>query len=289
MFVASGPDVLTVAHILLQKARSLTQTHKGRLGPTLDLGVAEIGLSSPRTALLGTVDPNRNEARVAARLAQLFGGYCDPELLAHHDPTIRSRIVLDGSTYDGGYGPSLALQLPRVAEHLARYPDTRRAIVWLAETPKDLNAIDVPTVFGMQFRVARSHLDAIVYSRSLDFMNSLSVDAAIFSAILDLVAFEVSVPIGALTIVAGSCHAHSHDIEGFERWRSITELPPIDASLVQLRQELDSLRRLEAAMVGSCQRGLPAPAIPARTGSGFATWVADRLSASHAAHAASSI
>lgn len=289
MFVAAGPDLLTVGAALLQGTLRSPRTHDGRLGQTQDLGPAEIHLTSPRASLLVADDATSNGVRVAARLAQLLGGYCEPRLVAHHDPALYPRITPDGMTYDGGYGPSLAQQLPRVSRHLLRYPDSRRAALWLANPPHDLEAIDVPTVFGMQFRIVGPRVNGLVYSRSLDFLNSLSVDAALFAAILDLVAFEIDVPLGTLSLIAGSCHAHSRDLERFAGWQGVTELPAVDVGTVGLRQELTLLRRLESARVNACERGLPPAPEAGQVTSRFAAWIADRLGASHSAHAADSI
>jgi Thymidylate synthase len=223
------------------------------------------------------------------RLAQILGGYCMPAAAVHHDPSLDSRIAADGSSYDGGYGPFVAEQIEPLIDHLRRRPESRRGMLWLARPPSGLEIVDVPTVLGAQFLIRDGRLAGIVYSRSLDFLGSLSIDCGIFAALLAMLASELNLYEGNLTIVVGSCHAYLEDLQNASAARSkVGFLPAIDVSRANLLTELAKLRDVEDSMRSACAaRNFTATDIDWQPKSLFVAWLLEALRDSHHSHTSS--
>jgi hypothetical protein len=294
VLVVQAPTLLSIWSQLCERADAEASTKPSRLGTVQELGPAYLELSGPSACVLRRAESPNDRTRIAIRLSQILAGYCDPSALAHHDPSMLSRISRDGRSYDGGYGPVLDVEMPRLIRHLGRYPESRRAVLWLAQRPDALESVDVPTVFGMQFtRRDGALLDATVYSRSLDFVSSLSVDFGVFAGILSLLVRELDLNIGRVGLVAGSCHRYLRDIHSQLRPNAPTVdvMPAVDVGGTYLRSELIELRARDNELRRACAAGRfqQQPLDTWLPRSSFVAWLSDALVESHAAHVAASI
>jgi hypothetical protein len=275
-------DVATAHASLVALLTESGAARESRLGSVIELGTVGIELAKPRRCLPGGDEGGTGRGALAARLAQILGGYCDPGAVVHHDPSLAARVAVGG--YDGGYGPVIDGQVEPLAAHLRAEPCTRRGMLWLADGPRYFTDRDFPTVLGIQFRIAADRLDATVYTRSLDFESSLQIDCGIFAAIHSLMARELNLRIATLTIVAGSCHAYIANLQTATINSAAGDLPDVDVPYEFLKQDLAELRQVERQLRASCVSAVGLLEPQWEPQSQFARWLFQTLLASHRSH-----
>lgn len=133
----------------------------------------------------------------------------------------------------------------RAAHVLQKDPDTRRAMIGLADGPAtDLwGSNDVSCASSLHFMIREGRLDLTVHMRSNDVMLGLPYDVFTFTALQELMAFKLNVPVGLYTHLANSMHLYERDLR---RARRIAE-----AAVVELPQMSEIDRDVSPLVIGS--------------------------------------
>jgi hypothetical protein len=276
-------ELLTIA---LPAARMTSRVQASRLGTTVDFGPSLIKIRQPEKSVVSGVPGVNPRFRIAARLAQLFGGYVDTASLCHHDTSLLPRLTPDGKSYDGAFGPLLSRQIPRVVHELKRERNSRRAVIWLGAEPPNLSAVDVPTMFAIQFQRATHGIAAIAYTRSIDLLSGLAVDAAILGTMLAVVCAELDARPLSLSIVAGSSHIYTNVL----KQAIATELtagetiPRCTATFGDFAIQLGSVRRHDKVNISRCIGGNASFKEPSPAWIELTQWIAKGLILSHESH-----
>lgn len=167
-----------------------------RLGPTKELRGVTYAFQ-PGDAVYR---PGISEPLMWCELLQLLGGVFDPDALKRAAP----RANHDFFTPQMAYGPRLAAQIPRVADLLARDPDTRRAVLLLPEK----NEGELPCTVMIQFLVRGDRLETDVIMRSWDLWLGLPYDLIMFGGLARAMASYLNRESGPARVHATSAHLY---------------------------------------------------------------------------------
>tara|TARA_R110001592_G_C13176197_1_gene750359 strand:- start:324 stop:1100 length:777 start_codon:yes stop_codon:yes gene_type:complete len=127
--------------------------------------------------------------------------------------------LINGSCYGNRIFGKSNSELSRweIARQLLMHdPDTRRCVITMYR-PEDLAIAevgsDLPCCNLLQFLVRDGQLCMIVYMRSNDLMYGFTYDIFLFTMLQEMMAKELSLPLGWYQHVVGSLHIYNSDIE----------------------------------------------------------------------------
>lgn len=171
-----------------------------------------------RVAVTASFDGNRallvhparglNYRFAAAEAVWIAAGLEDLAPLVRYNKEM-ARFSDDGVTLGGAYGPRLALWLPYVLDSLRRDGDSRQAMAVVWQPHRDARpSKDKPCTVDAQFLVRDGALHSVWHMRSNDLWLGLPYDAYSFSRFAACVAGELGVPLGNVSVVAGSSHLY---------------------------------------------------------------------------------
>lgn len=149
---------------------------------------------------------NLNYPFMVAEWFWMMAGRSDVAAIAHYNKEI-ARFSDDGVTYFGAYGPKIVAQWSYVKQKLTEDPATRQAVltIWRESPP---GTRDVPCTLAMQFLIRGDKLIANVTMRSSDAWLGIPYDVFNFSRTQALLAAELGVAPGQLTLCLGSAHLY---------------------------------------------------------------------------------
>lgn len=147
---------------------------------------------------------------------QLIAGIFDPIQIARIAP----KADLSLFTYQAAYGPRVKDQLPMVVEKLKNDPDTRQAVLILADPNEPLE--QRPCTNTIQFMRVRNALRTHVTMRSSDAVWGLPYDLIQFTMLGDVVAASIGAVATELSINIGDAHIydrHADKIKPLDLYR----------------------------------------------------------------------
>jgi len=104
-------------------------------------------------------------------------------------------------------------QLARLVERLKRAPESRRALAVLWDHEKDPSSSDPPCIFAVQGDLTGGFYNHTVFMRSNDVYAAWPLNAYGQVKLAELVAKELGVKVGVVTMMSGSAHVYEHDWE----------------------------------------------------------------------------
>ncbi len=116
------------------------------------------------------------------------------------DPTIHQTEI--------PYGVAIRDQIVPIIDELHRDPDSRRAVMTIYEGRYRKDLLNVPCTCSLQFFVRHGKLELTVYMRANDLWWGTPYDVFQFTALQELIAIELGVPMGKYVHVAGSGHLY---------------------------------------------------------------------------------
>jgi thymidylate synthase len=137
----------------------------------------------------------------------------------------------DGFILNGAYGPRLMPQMPYILEALSK-KDTRQAVatIW---TPNPSPSKDVPCTISLQWMIREDKLHTTVNMRSSDAWLGLPYDFFNFSQISNVIAGQLNIDVGSVTMNLASSHLYRSQFkkaeEVIKNYRGVgyLESPPI--------------------------------------------------------------
>src|ERR1041384_5603835 len=203
--VSSADEVLAwLSHELVHHGREVQP--RGRR--TLEIAPCAFTLSNPRARKIANTHRRWNEALAVGELAWHLAGSDDGRTI--HGSCYGRKI------FGGGAGAS---QWDRVRAELQHDPDSRRALLAIADPHHDLSASskDVPCLTALQFLIRDGALHAVAFMRSNDLIWGLCYDLYLLTMLQELMACELGVGLGQYTHVATSMHVYEQHLEMVRR------------------------------------------------------------------------
>ncbi len=140
-----------------------------------------------------------------AEALMLLTGTFEPDVLRRVAPKADHSLF----TFGMAYGPKMGGQLHQAIRRLEEDRDTRQAIIMIGDHLYEYS--EIPCTTSMQFLVRRGVLHVTVNMRSWDLVRGLPYDVTMFSMLGSVVALELGVPRGNLTVNAASAHVYETD------------------------------------------------------------------------------
>lgn len=149
---------------------------------------------------------------VAEWLWTLFGR-SDVRTIAQYNARM-AEFSDDGLSLHGAYGPRIRPQWQRALDRLRSDPDTRQAVIDV-HGPIDLVSVtkDVPCTLSLQFLARRDKLHLVVCMRSSDAWLGFPYDVFNFSMLGNVMAAQLALVPGSITMNLGSSHLYAEDRE----------------------------------------------------------------------------
>lgn len=219
-------------------------------------------LTEPRNRVLSWPHRNNSVPAAAAETLWVLAGRDDMEFLKYYLPRATDFADdINKSRWRAGYGPRLRGKFPRLQDQLSfvvnelkARPNSRRAIVTLADPAEDIpaaTAIDWPCTLTLNFLVRDGKLDLTVYMRSNDILwGAFGINIFEFTVMQEVVAGLTRIPLGQYYHISNSLHYYTDFEKRFEAMRNA--LPQKDryaeyGAFTSIRQ-LDSYDQLGYAL-----------------------------------------
>lgn len=190
--------------------------------PTLEVLGAQVVLQDAAGCVITLPSRRLNYHFMVAEWWWMMSGLDDVSI-GHFMPNILNYSD-DGERFFGAYGPPWRAQVQYAIDCLRADPTSRQAVVtiWRPIPPPTK---DVPCTVSMQYLLRDDALHAVVTMRSWDAWLGMPYDLFNFSRLAAIVAGELKVPQGSLTVQAGSLHVYERDLE---RARALLDAWPAD-------------------------------------------------------------
>lgn len=165
--------------------------------------------------IVTTPERNLGYRFMAAEAAWILSGDNRVRTIAPYSKAI-SQFSDDGIEFFGAYGPRVLDQLEYVIETLRQDPDSRQAVmsIWRNNPPKTK---DVPCTVAIQWLIRDGKLHCFDTMRSSDLWLGWPYDVVNFTMISAYIAITLKIPLGNLTLTAGSQHVYERDWEAVEK------------------------------------------------------------------------
>lgn len=187
--------------------------------------------------------PGGNSTIGFIELLQFIAGTFRIETFKKLTPNAR----LDLFTYQSAYGPRTLSQIPRILNELRDDPDSRRAVVMIAN-PNDTSE-NMPCTLSMQFQIKEGSLIGIFNMRSSDLIWGLPTDIIQFGGIVMMIAICLKVKPGMMMINAGNAHiyedTHLRVGEQFS-FSGTFQMPAFTTYVTYINWAKERLRQLES-------------------------------------------
>jgi thymidylate synthase len=156
----------------------------------------------------------------------------------------------DGLTFAGAYGPMVAGQWNRVMNFLSHDVDSRQAVIQIFR-PMEGYTKDTPCTISLQFLVRNGCLNCIANMRSSDAWLGLPYDFFNFSMLANIMAAELRLRTGWLSMNLGSSHLYDEN-----RAQAETVLQMTATSFWKSPEFITRPpQRLEQCLVGATESG----------------------------------
>jgi thymidylate synthase len=116
----------------------------------------------------------------------------------------------NGVNFNGAYGVPIKAQWQGLLDTLTRDRDSRQAVLQIYKVPHGPTR-DVPCTINLQFLVRRGHLEVIANMRSSDIWLGLPYDVFNFTMFGQIMAAQLGVRPGPLSMHLGSSHLYDRD------------------------------------------------------------------------------
>jgi thymidylate synthase len=137
----------------------------------------------------------------------IWYGHNDVATITHYNSHI-AQFSDNGVDFNGAYGPPIRARWPGVLNTLKTDPDSRQAVIQVYRTPEQPTK-DVPCTLSMSYFIRNGQLDTVVSMRSSDVWLGLPYDTFMFTTLANILAAQLEINIGSLTLHLGSSHLYA--------------------------------------------------------------------------------
>jgi thymidylate synthase len=141
----------------------------------------------------------------------IWNGHNDVATISPYNPNI-AQFSDDGVVFNGAYGPPVQSRWSGILELLRADPDSRQAVIPIYRTP-DGPTKDVPCTLSITFFIRQHHIETVVSMRSSDTWLGLPYDMFLFTSLANILAAQLGVDTGGLTLHLGSSHLYARNGE----------------------------------------------------------------------------
>lgn len=186
--------------------------------PTREIVAATIIVEHPARDNVATgVGRALNPAIIAAETSMLVAEMSHPRLICTIAPQF-SAYMNDDDRFHGAYGPRLIGQLDQLVTRLASDRDSRRGVLQIWDSRRDLGeSRDIPCTMMLVFQIRNDRLDAFTYMRSNDVWLGTPYDFGQFIGLQLTLAWAIGVEPGRYTHHAVSLHIYDKDVEKVDK------------------------------------------------------------------------
>lgn len=166
-------------------------------------------LTNPVNRLVTLPERKVNYAFALVESFQFVCGYTDGVQLTRYNSNIKNWLDPKTGNTEASYGELTRDQVLYVANILERDPDSRQAVMSIYnghEHQKPM--LNVPCTCTLQFFVRNGQLELTVYMRSNDLWWGVPYDVFQFTAMQEMIASHLDLPLGTYTHIAGSGHIY---------------------------------------------------------------------------------
>jgi hypothetical protein len=158
---------------------------------------------------------------------QFIAGVFDQSAIARVAPHAKLELF----TPQSSYGPRCGTQLQEVVDTISEDPDTRRAVIVLANQSEPLS--ERPCTTGLQFQVKDGGLHVTVTMRSSDAIWGMPYDVLQFGMISHVVAVCTGYAFRSMVINVGNAHIYTNTAVNNPEFTEHTfGLPPLSPNTV---------------------------------------------------------
>jgi thymidylate synthase len=185
--------------------------------PSVDRGTIELfahsfTLLNPRTRVFVCGPRPLNIVFPFGAFLYLLSGRDDVPSIEYYNPEAM-RFSDNGTTLHGSYGPRIVRPLSSLIRLLRDDPMTRRAVLTIFESERDLvSSRDVPCPIAVQFLARKGVLDAVVTFRSQNALMVFPYDLMLFTLLHEYVAVMAGLELGAYVQHTGSMHIYESEV-----------------------------------------------------------------------------
>lgn len=174
---------------------------------------ASVNLLDASRCLVSLPERRLNYHFAVAEFWWIATGRSDVESIAAYMREI-AKFSDDGISFFGAYGPRWRAQIGPVVKKLRSDSDSRQAVIttWRPEVWAHGDTKDYPCTISTQYLVRDGKLNAIVTMRSWDAWLGMAYDVFNFARLQAIVAGELHLPVGWLTVNAGSLHLYERNL-----------------------------------------------------------------------------
>ena len=151
----------------------------------------------------------------------IFFGHQDVATIARYSQRIK-QFSDDGVSFNGTYGVPVIAQWRHTVDTLRRDPFSRQAVISIfrftdvtkyPEIMQRWESKDIPCTLSLQYLLRDGQLDCIATMRSSDVWLGLPYDVFNFSMLQSIMAGELGVRVGQLSLNLGSFHLYESNCE----------------------------------------------------------------------------
>jgi thymidylate synthase len=148
---------------------------------------------------------------MVAEALWIFFGHNDVATIAPYNPKI-AQFSDDGVIFDGAYGPWVQSRWKGIINILEKDPDSRQAVLPIYHVPKGPTK-DVSCTLSITFFNRQDRIETVVSMRSSDTWLGLPYDVFLFTSLANILAAQLGVDTGGLTLHLGSSHLYDVNSE----------------------------------------------------------------------------
>ncbi len=145
----------------------------------------------------------------------IWFGLNDVATISRYNPNI-AQFSDDGKIFHGAYGPVVKRAWPGIVGTLQRDIDSRQAVIDIYDGRWQPSK-DVPCTLSLQFLARRGELQVITCMRSSDVWLGLPYDFYNFSMLGNILAAQLGLNLGSVTMHLGSSHLYERDRPHLEK------------------------------------------------------------------------
>lgn len=152
-----------------------------------------------------------NHKFMVAEWLWMWFGRDDVATIARYNKQL-AQFSDNGVNFNGAYGVPIKEQWWGIRETLTHDPYSRQAVLQIFRVPKAPTK-DVPCTINMQFLIRGGKLHTLVNMRSSDVWLGLPYDVFNFTMLANILAAQLHVRLGGLTMHLGSSHLYERDMD----------------------------------------------------------------------------
>jgi thymidylate synthase len=207
-----GRAWLALVHALMDDGKRVSPRQQG----TREIIGVQFHVTNGLSNILNVEQRKMNYRFALAEFLWIWFGRGDVASIARYNSIIKD-FSDDGIYLEGAYGPKIRPQWDAIRQKLQDDPDTRQAVLQIYQDRfAALKTKDTPCTLSIQFfrRAGGTELRTVVSMRSSDVWLGLPYDFYAFSMLANVMAAELGITVGDVTMNLGSSHLYDRNVDG---------------------------------------------------------------------------